>query len=84
MQENTMFRKLDLFPSSGERGETPTLLGTLERANLGIRTRDRLACSIVPLPTTNNISRVTEICFSYSHRNSLNVISLCHSLHILQ
>jgi hypothetical protein len=28
------FRKLDLFPSSGERGEkTPTHLGSLERAN---------------------------------------------------
>jgi hypothetical protein len=27
------FRKLDLFPSSGE-GRTPTLLGPLERANL--------------------------------------------------
>jgi hypothetical protein len=29
--ENTTFRKLDLFPSSCERG-TPTLLGLLERA----------------------------------------------------
>jgi hypothetical protein len=29
------FRKLDLFPSSGERGKkTPTQLGPLERANL--------------------------------------------------
>jgi hypothetical protein len=28
-----MFRKLDLFPSSGE-GQTPTLLGPAERANL--------------------------------------------------
>jgi hypothetical protein len=29
---NTTFRKLDLFPSSGERGEkTPTQLGPLER-----------------------------------------------------
>jgi hypothetical protein len=28
-----MFGKLDLFPSSGE-GETPTLLGLSERANL--------------------------------------------------
>jgi hypothetical protein len=27
-----MFRKLDLHPSTGE-GETPTLLGPLERAN---------------------------------------------------
>jgi hypothetical protein len=30
-----MFQKLDLCPSSGERGEkTPTQLGPLERANL--------------------------------------------------
>jgi hypothetical protein len=28
-----MFRKLDLFPSSGEGRETPTLMGPLERAN---------------------------------------------------
>jgi hypothetical protein len=28
------FRKLDLFPSSGQRGEIPTQLGTLERVNL--------------------------------------------------
>jgi hypothetical protein len=28
------FRKLDLFPSSGEGKKTPTLLGPLERANL--------------------------------------------------
>jgi hypothetical protein len=34
-----MFRKLDLFPSSGERRETPTLLGSLERANLNHWTR---------------------------------------------
>jgi hypothetical protein len=32
--ENTTFRKLDLFPSSGEEGKTPTQLGPLERANL--------------------------------------------------
>jgi hypothetical protein len=29
-----MFRNLDLFPSSGEGKETPTLLSLLERANL--------------------------------------------------
>jgi hypothetical protein len=29
-----MFRKLELFPSSVEGRETPTLLGPLERANL--------------------------------------------------
>jgi hypothetical protein len=32
--ENTTFRKLDLFLSSGEGGEIPTLFGPLERANL--------------------------------------------------
>jgi hypothetical protein len=32
--QNTTFRKLDLFPSSGEGKETPTLLDPLERANL--------------------------------------------------
>jgi hypothetical protein len=31
--ENTTFRKLDLFPSSGE-GRTPILLGPLEKGNL--------------------------------------------------
>jgi hypothetical protein len=31
--ENTAFRKVDLFPSSSE-GETPPLLGLMERANL--------------------------------------------------
>jgi hypothetical protein len=29
-----MFQKLDLFPSSGDGKETPTLLGPLGRANL--------------------------------------------------
>jgi hypothetical protein len=32
--ENTKFRKLELFPSSGEGRDTPTLLGHLERANM--------------------------------------------------
>jgi hypothetical protein len=36
--ENTAFRKLDLFRSLGEGGETPTLLGPLGRANLSHRT----------------------------------------------
>jgi hypothetical protein len=33
-QKNTTFRKLDLFPSSGEVWEAPTLFGLLERADL--------------------------------------------------
>jgi hypothetical protein len=32
--ENTTFRKLDLLLTSGERKETPTLLGPLDRDNL--------------------------------------------------
>jgi hypothetical protein len=32
--KNTTFRKMDLFPSSHDVWETPTLLGPLERANL--------------------------------------------------
>jgi hypothetical protein len=32
--ENTTFRELDLFPSSGEGREAPVLLGPLERDNL--------------------------------------------------
>jgi hypothetical protein len=32
--ENTTFWKLDLFPSSGRGGRTPSQLGPLERANL--------------------------------------------------
>jgi hypothetical protein len=31
--QNTTFRKLDLFSSSGEGGKTPTLLGPVERDN---------------------------------------------------
>jgi hypothetical protein len=31
-----MFRKLDLFPSSGEGQKTPTLLGPLEKANFNL------------------------------------------------
>jgi hypothetical protein len=34
--ENTTFQKLDLFPSSGEEREDPTLLGPLERVGPGI------------------------------------------------
>jgi hypothetical protein len=32
--ENTTFKKLDLFPYSGEGGNTPTPLGPIERLNL--------------------------------------------------
>jgi hypothetical protein len=32
--ENITFRKLDLFPFPGEGGETPALLGPLQKTNL--------------------------------------------------
>jgi hypothetical protein len=32
--QSAAFRKLDVFPSSGEKKETRTLLGTLKRGNL--------------------------------------------------
>jgi hypothetical protein len=35
---NTKFLKLDVFPSSGERMETPSLLGPLERPDLNLLT----------------------------------------------
>jgi hypothetical protein len=35
-----MFRKLDLFPSSGEGRETPTLLGPIEKGFDGSQTYD--------------------------------------------
>jgi hypothetical protein len=36
--KNTMFRKMDLFPSSGEGMQTHTLLGLLEKARLNLWT----------------------------------------------
>jgi hypothetical protein len=45
--KNTTFRKLDLFPSSGEGGEkTPTQLGPLKRANLNPKTR---VCPVIEI-----------------------------------
>jgi hypothetical protein len=49
-----MFWKLDLFPSSGEGGKTPTLLGPLERANL------------IPSPEDRNRSSFRMLCFLVS------------------
>jgi hypothetical protein len=37
-----MFRKLELFPSSGDGEETPNKLGPLERANLSHSLRANL------------------------------------------
>jgi hypothetical protein len=42
--DDTTFRKLDLFPSSGDGKKTAVPLGALKRANLNprIRTRDKV------------------------------------------
>jgi hypothetical protein len=40
-QEDTTFRKLDVFPSSGVGEKMPTLLGPLEIANLSILDTER-------------------------------------------
>jgi hypothetical protein len=41
--ENIMFPKLDLFPSSGERREKPTLFGSLETGQL-MKLKLKLIC----------------------------------------
>jgi hypothetical protein len=48
-----MFRKLDLFPSSGDRVGEPILLGPVERANLNHWTM------YVRLSTTTYIPEIT-------------------------
>jgi hypothetical protein len=55
--ENTTFRKLDLFASSGEGGEkTPAQLGPLKRANLNHWTSDS--------PPDGNRSSFRNVMFS--------------------
>jgi hypothetical protein len=55
--KNTTFRKLDLFPSSGEGGEkTPTQLGPLERANFNHWTNPGPWKTPYKHPTTNFVS----------------------------
>jgi hypothetical protein len=51
-----MFRRLDLFPSSGER-ETPTLSGHLERANLNHWTT-RVQVPVILRPTVSRPVRL--------------------------
>jgi hypothetical protein len=52
---STAFRKLNLFPSSGEGTEKPTLLGPSERANL--------SHNPVILPLKNETDSVSETFF---------------------
>jgi hypothetical protein len=46
MLENTKFRKPDLFPSSGEGRETPTLLGLLETPHHRIKFSSKIFCNV--------------------------------------
>jgi hypothetical protein len=55
--ENTVFWKLDLFPSSDEVGDTP-LLGFLESANLN----PQIEC--LPSPENRNRSSFRNVLFS--------------------
>jgi hypothetical protein len=59
-----MFRKLDLFPSSGEGGEAPTLLDPLERSNLNHWTTPVRFTKATYLPETRLIRK--EITGKYS------------------
>jgi hypothetical protein len=54
--ENTVFRELDPFPSSGEGRETSILLGPLERANLNHWYRVNISLSS-PDDVNRSISR---------------------------
>jgi hypothetical protein len=56
---NTAFRKLDLFPSSGEGRETPTLLGPLERANLKHWTTHVMLLATITGSTYLNATRIS-------------------------
>jgi hypothetical protein len=47
--ENTTFLKLNLFPSSGEVRETPTLLGLLGRASISHWAGTQLSRCLPPL-----------------------------------
>jgi hypothetical protein len=70
-QKNTTFRKLDLFPSSDEEWETPTLLDPLERANpsyfnnLSI-TRRTKSKNPVMLSVTHHRQNPSESMFCYT------------------
>jgi hypothetical protein len=63
--ENTMFRKLDLFPPSDEGRDTTTLLGPLERANLNHWTTGSNRAGVsFPSPEDGNTSSFPEVVFS--------------------
>jgi hypothetical protein len=55
--KNTTFRKLDLFPSSGEGRKTPTLLGPLEIASLSLLTTN-VPIQVILRPTVGRPVRL--------------------------
>jgi hypothetical protein len=63
-RKNTMFRKPDLLPSSGERMETPSLLGPLEKLRLVLpKGRNTVGVSL-PSPEDGSRSGFRNIVFS--------------------
>jgi hypothetical protein len=71
--ENTTFRKLDLFPSSGEGWETRTQLDSLQRANLNHWTVSETSCFLVFKNTGWRTKSETAVILSVTHhrQNSL-------------
>jgi hypothetical protein len=70
-----MFRKLDLFPSSGEERETPALLGPLERANLNV-----VFSSLSEFWTMDKVLRPTLILsVIHHHETPFDSYFLCES-----
>jgi hypothetical protein len=67
-----MFLKLNLFPSSGEGRETPTLLGPLERANLSHWMMEEFQIS----SDSQCYTLSSEPFRVYLHVHSLNIIPL--------
>jgi hypothetical protein len=51
--ENTTFRKLDVYPSSGEERKTRTLLGPSKRANLNDWTNHLKSSQVILRPTVS-------------------------------
>jgi hypothetical protein len=70
--ENMTFRELDLFPSSYEEREAPTLLGPLERDNLNHWT------SLLDIGTMDKVLKPTDfVCYTPSSSWVFAACCLC-------
>jgi hypothetical protein len=84
MLENTTFRKLGLFPSSGEGRETLVLLGPLERANpcpdtvIEVSPFEGTQQSPSPHLKTETDPVSETFCFPVGARGSVVVKALCY------